>query len=124
MNTRAVIVLLLAAMAGGGCRDGREGDQQTGSVRAEDVQRAREALSPEVREHLDAGNEAYREARYPQALEHYRQAAELDEHAAAAWFGIYMAESALGNAEAAEAAIQRAREAAPGATLVEPETPQ
>jgi tetratricopeptide (TPR) repeat protein len=118
---RLIIPLLAVLVVAGACQRQPRDDQQTGSVSAADLQRAREQLSPEVRGALDSGNEAYREGRYLEAREHYQQAVQRDPEAAAGWFGLYMAELALGNAEAAEAAIRRAREAAPRASLLEPE---
>lgn len=118
MTIRSPLILLLAA-ALAACGGERTDDQTTGSIRAEDIQRAREQLSPEVREQLDSGNVAYREGRYEEARRRYQEASRLDPDAAAPWFGIYMVESAAGDAAAAEAAIRRAREAAPRASLIE-----
>ena len=47
-------------------------------------------------------------------------AVELNPDAAAAWFGVYMAEKALGNEEAAAEALERAQDVQPGATLLHP----
>jgi tetratricopeptide (TPR) repeat protein len=119
VKTRILTMALLALVAVSGCGRGPADDQATGSIRAEDIRRARDQLSPEVRAHLDAGNEAYRDGRYPEAREHFEQAARLDPDAAAAWFGIYMVESATADSAAAATAIRRAREAAPRASLLE-----
>lgn len=96
-------------------------DQATGSISREDVQQARENLDPDVADAIDSGNAAYRDQEYQVALEHYQRAAELDEELAAAWFGIYMAQLALGNAEAANDAMDRAQSLAPDANMIHPE---
>jgi Flp pilus assembly protein TadD len=70
--------------------------------------------------HLDSGTSAYREGSLEEAGRHYRAAAEADPELAAAWFGIYMVENALGDAEAADSALQKARSLAPGASIIHP----
>jgi tetratricopeptide (TPR) repeat protein len=112
----ALALIVLVALPG--CR--RADDQRTETIDAAAVREAREALDPIVVAQLDSGNVAFREQRYPDALAFYREAARRDPDAAAAWFGVYMAELALGNAAAAEEALRRARDVAPRATLVEP----
>jgi tetratricopeptide (TPR) repeat protein len=101
---------------------GSEADQRTETVTPDVVQGARDALSPDLLAQLDSGNLAMRAGDPVTALEHYRRATELDAQAAAAWFGVYMAERALGNSEAAEEALERARAAAPEASLLDAET--
>lgn len=96
-------------------------DQETGSIRDQEVRQARDELPPEVREALDSGNVTYRRGDYEAALEHYNRAVEMDDRVAAGWFGIYMAQLALGNPEAADSAMVRAQELAPGASLIHPE---
>jgi tetratricopeptide (TPR) repeat protein len=118
-----VLAATLLALVATGCRPGPSDDQATGTMRAEDIRAARQQLAPEVREQLDSGNAAYSAERYEDALRHYQTAARLDESSPAAWFGIYMAESARGNPEQAEAAIRRAHDLAPESSLIEPGTP-
>jgi len=96
-------------------------DQATGSISREDVLQAREKLAPDVAEAIDSGNAAYRNKDYQVALEQYERAAELDENLPAACFGIYMAQLALGNTDAANDAMDRARSLAPGASMIHPE---
>lgn len=69
---------------------------------------ARESLPDAVVAHLDSGNAAYRDGEYGRALRHYRSAAAADSTVAAAWFGVYMAERALGDSVAADSALRRA----------------
>lgn len=96
-------------------------DQETGTIRDQDVRQAREELPPELVAALDSGNAAYRRGAYQDALSAYRRVVDHDEGVAAGWFGIYMAELALGNPEAADSAMARARDLAPGASLIHPE---
>lgn len=111
--------LLAATVAVGVVACDRPEDQETGSVTRDEIQEAREDLSPAVLEALDAANDAYRAGNYEQALERYEQAnAEGD--VAAAWFGIYMAHLALGNPTAADSAMERAKSLAPEASLIHP----
>jgi hypothetical protein len=98
----------------------RPDDQPTGSISAEDVRAAAEKFSPDVRAALDSGNTAYRDHDFAGALRHYQHAAELDGEATAAWFGVYMAQRALGDTIAARAALERARDLAPGASILHP----
>jgi tetratricopeptide (TPR) repeat protein len=117
LSKRYVVVVLLAA-ALFGCQ--RADDQRTETMDQQTIRQARETLDPAAVTQIDSGNAAYRERRYEESLRFYREAARLDPNAAAAWFGVYMAELSLGNAAAAEDALRRARDAAPRASLVEP----
>lgn len=119
MNFRSVLAAVTMTLLVTACQ--QPDDQETGSISREDVQQARENLAPDVAAAIDSGNEAYRAKDYQEALEHYQQAAELDEDLAAAWFGIYMAELALGNADAAQDAMDRAQSLEPGASMIHPE---
>jgi tetratricopeptide (TPR) repeat protein len=116
--THRTIALVLVLLAAGGCR--RDDDQRTATIDVETMRQARDALDPAALERIDAGNAAYREGRFEEALADYREATRIEPDAAAAWFGVYMAELSLGNAQGAEAALRRARETAPRASLVEP----
>jgi tetratricopeptide (TPR) repeat protein len=116
---RVLPIVVIATLPLTGCD--RPDDQRTGSIQDRDVLEARARLDPEVRDALDRGNAAYRDRDYEQALEHYHAAVRMDEALAAGWFGIYMAELALGNADAAEAAMEQARIHAPGANLMHPD---
>lgn len=71
---------------------------------------------PEISAHLDSGTVAYRDGRLEDARRHYRRAAEMNPHLAASWFGVHMAEKALGNQEAADSALAQVRALAPAAT--------
>lgn len=69
---------------------------------------ARRDLPEAVTAPLDSGNAAYRAGDYGEARRHFRAAVDADSTAASAWFGVYMAERALGNEAAADSALRRA----------------
>ncbi len=96
-------------------------DQETGSIRGDDVRQTREELPADLVAALDSGNAAYGRADFQDAVDRYNEAIEIDDDVAAGWFGLYMAQSALGNPEAADSALARARDLAPGASLIHPE---
>ena len=96
-------------------------DQETGSISDDEVRQTRDQLPAELVAVLDSGNAAYRRGDYQAALELYDSAVEMDDDVAAGWFGVYMVHSALGNPEAADSALTRARDLAPGASLIHPE---
>lgn len=116
---RIVLTALAGALLLAACD--RADDQRTGDIQDQDVRAARAELDPAVVDALDNGNSAYRAGDYEQALEHYQTAVELDQSVAAGWFGIYMAQLALGNEGAAEAAMEQARIHAPDASLMHPD---
>ena len=93
-------------------------DQETGSIDREEMEQAAGAISADVRARIDSGNAAFRRDDFARASQLYREAAQLDDDAAAAWFGIYMAETALRNPGAADSALARARKLKPGASLL------
>jgi Flp pilus assembly protein TadD len=98
----------------------RPEEQKTESIGAEEFQEAR-ALPAAVRAQLDSGNAAIRARQFEQASRHFTEATRGDAKSKPAWFGLYLAERALGNAAAANAALERAQKLAPGATLLRPD---
>jgi tetratricopeptide (TPR) repeat protein len=113
---RLILVLLLASAS---CRP--EGDQRTDTMDVQQaVQLERESLPAEVVAQLDSGSAAFKADSFQAALGHYTRATEMAPDLAAGWFGIYMAQQALGNADAAREALDRAQSAEPGATLLRP----
>lgn len=99
-----------------------EDDQRTNTVTPDDVRQAREALDPRLVARLDSGNAAMRARDPATALERYREATVIDPESAAAWFGVYMAAGALGEEDEATAALDRARDLEPRASLLDPDT--
>lgn len=108
---------LLCLVLVGACRPD---DQATGSIKQEDVRKARTSLPGAAVAQLDSGNAAYRAKDYEHAIRHYQAAVRIDSQQAAPWFGIYMAERALGNVARADSALRRAQKVAPGASLIHP----
>ncbi len=99
MKMKIVIPLVLfsAALVGSGC----------GSDPLDDMTVARDEIPHEIAVLIDAGNAAFSSGDYETAREHYLEAASRDSTVAAAWYGIAMTERALGNDEAADAALGR-----------------
>lgn len=112
---RVAMLVALAAACG-------PGDQTTGEVTPETMQNVRASLPPGVADALDRGNAAYAADSFAAALEHYTEATRLGPEVAAAWFGVGMAQEALGDSAAAGQAMQRARDLAGGASLMHPDT--
>jgi hypothetical protein len=118
----AGIVLVLGIGIGlsvSGCRRPGE-DQPTESVTREDIKKERAERSPAFIAQLDSGNAAFKAKDYERALRHYQNATKIEDDEPAGWFGIYMTELARGNAAAADVALKRAQQHAPGATLIHP----
>ena len=90
-------VLCSAALVGSGCS----------SDPLEDMTVARDEIPHEIAVLIDAGNAAFSSGEYETAREHYLGAASRDSTVAAAWYGVAMTERALGNDEAADAALGR-----------------
>lgn len=107
-------VLTAAALAWGCLPE----DQRTESVDAQAVWQSRAAWPPDVVAHVDSGNAAFRDKDLEEALRHYTTATKGMPDNAAAWFGVNMAQLGLGNQAAADSALDMARKAAPGASLI------
>ena len=108
-------VLVLAAAAA--CRPD---DQRTDTMDPREAMQARESLPMEVVTELDSGSAAFRAGDHPAALAHYTRATEHAPNAAGAWFGVYMAQHAMGNEDAAREALLRAQSMLPNSTLAHP----
>jgi uncharacterized membrane-anchored protein len=115
-GVRRLPSILLAILVPAGCGGD---DQRTDSLTREDVEESRAILDPALVAQLDSGNAAIRDGRHEAAGAHYRRGVNIDETSAAAWFGVYMSERALGNEQAAMEALERARSLAPRASLIE-----
>ncbi|MBR9988645.1 MAG: hypothetical protein KFH98_02760 [Gemmatimonadetes bacterium] len=111
----AATALLVVAACG---NDGLPDDQATGSIDSAAWRQAQD-LPPDVRAAIDSGNAAFRANDYAAAREQYLRATELAPEQSAGWFGLSMAEGQLGNAAAADSAMQRVHALNPGASLIE-----
>ena len=117
MHGLPLVLLLVTAVS---CKKD-EGDQRTDTMDVQEaVQKERKSLPLEVVAQLDSGSAAYRAHDLQAALAHYTKATEIAPEVAAAWFGVYMAQQALGNADAAREAFEKAQAVEPGATLLRP----
>lgn len=83
---------------------------------AEDARIGSSAAAVQIR--LDSGNAAFRAGNLEDALRHYRAAADAAPGNPSAWFGVYMAHDAMGNTEAADSALERARRQVPGTAIM------
>jgi Flp pilus assembly protein TadD len=100
----------------------RPTDQRTDSLDPTAGSQARSEMSAAVVAQLDSGSQAFRDGDFESALRHYGGVTELAPEMGAGWFGIYMAQRELGDQAAAQAALDRARDLVPGATLMHPDT--
>ena len=112
----AALALLLVMSA---CRDEEQPtDQMTGDVTSDAIRQARADWPAGLSELIDSANAAYSAQDFTAASGMYRRAAVLAPDITAPWFGLYMAEHALGNTAAADSAMQKAQALAPGASLL------
>lgn len=109
-RTRAA--LLLAALAALGC--GRKEPPENASVNVAPPMAQAPRVEIGASAELDSGNVAYRAKDFRAALAHYRTATERQPTLAAAWFGLYMAQSAVGDKAAADSALRRVQALEPG----------
>jgi hypothetical protein len=119
VNHRTMALALVAAAVLTGCRQDRPlGDQRTDTVTPQTIEQARANWPAGLSEVIDSANAAYSAGNYAAASGLYRRGTELAPDVTASWFGIYMAEHALGNIAAADSAMTRAQSLAPGASLI------
>lgn len=111
-----IAALALAVVAG--CD--RPDDQRTETLDPVEARQERESFPPELVARIDSGNAAFEAEDYDAALRHYRAATEIDDQVAAGWFGVFMVHNARGEQEEADQALARARELAPGASIIHP----
>jgi len=119
MTTRSVLISALVLVATVSCRPS---DQRTDEFDVTGGAQAREKMPTEAVAQLDSGSTAFRAGDYETALAHYTRFTEIAPNFAAGWFGVYMSQRELGNAEAAEAALERAQSIVPGASLLHPDS--
>lgn len=113
---RSSFFALAVALSLVGCRPD---DQRTDTIDPT-PQKALEDMAPEAVAQLDSANAAQKAGDYTVALGHYRRVTEIEPGQASGWFGLFMANRALGNQSAADSALAHAQSLAPGATLIHP----
>lgn len=105
----AIVVLTLAACSG------EEGQRvELGADTAQSTQIRRADWPEGLAARVDSANAAYADSAYATAAEIFRSATEEHPEIGTVWFGLYMAENAMGNTEAAAAALERAEALNPG----------
>jgi len=117
MSMRLTIVSALLLAAAVSCRPD---DRRTDSFDPQEAMQHREDLPADVLAQLDSGNAVFRAGDHEAALAHYTKATELAPDLVTGWFGVYMAQHALGNEQAAQAALEHAQSLNPKTTLVRP----
>lgn len=80
------------------------------------------ALPAAIQEGLDAGNTAYRAGDYEQALDHFREVTHAAPDLAVGWYGVGLAQAAMGNPDAADSAMMEVHRLAPDLPLQHPGT--
>lgn len=117
MSTRVRVGVLGVSLALVATLPGcRPDDQRTDSLDPATAGRAE--LPPQTLAQIDSGNAQYRRGEYEAAVTSFRGATESSPDDPTGWFGLYMAHQAMGNAAAADSALDAARELAPGASLI------
>ncbi|MBT8334983.1 MAG: tetratricopeptide repeat protein [Gemmatimonadetes bacterium] len=113
--TRRVLPVMAigAVMAAAACLPD---DQRTDSIEPGVTGRAE--LSAETLAQIDSGNAAFRRDDFETAIARFQEATQSAPDDPTGWFGLYMAHTATGDAAAADDALARARELAPGASLI------
>ena len=91
-------------------------DQRTDSIEPGVTGRAE--LSAETLAQIDSGNAAFRRDDFETAIARFQEVTQSAPDDPTGWFGLYMAYAATGDAAAADEAMERARELAPGASLI------
>lgn len=119
MSPKHALALMLLVAAASTC-----GPAEPPQDEAPQVQEAappeQTPISPEAAAQLDSGSTAFRADDFAGALAHYTKATELAPDLAAAWFGVFMAQEALGNAQAAQEALAKTQELEPGTSPLHP----
>lgn len=113
MKLRSWIVAL-AAVGLVAC-GGEEGERvELGGEEPQAREDARANWSPELTAAIDSANALYAADDYEGAAAMFTEITEDNPELGVAWFGLYMAERAQGNDEAADAALAKAEEYSPG----------
>ena len=116
--SRRVSRLLIGALVVSSVVACRPDDQRTDSVDPAAGAQDRASWPAAMVAQLDSGNAAIRADDFRVARDHFLRVTEGMPEVAAGWFGLYLAEQGLGNAEESEAALERVRSLAAGASLI------
>jgi tetratricopeptide (TPR) repeat protein len=109
-------ILLTLAIAACG-NDGQERVPLEGPGSLEEME---SELPAEIQEQLDSANTAYRSGEYDEALALFQEVTEMAPGLAAGWYGVGMTHQAMGDTEAAEAAMMEVHQLAPDLPLQHP----
>ena len=113
MNVTKLLMAALVVMTLTACTE-EEGQRVPLGEDTTTQPRGRETWSPEMTALVDSANAAYAAGEYQTAAEIFRSLTEEHPDVGTVWFGLYMAEDAMGNAEAATTALERAEAINPG----------
>ncbi len=108
-----MMVLAVAGLVACGGDEAAEGDRIR--LDQEQSQEGSRADWPEgLADRVDAANGAYSEGRYETAAQMYRDMTAEHPDVGTLWFGLYLSETALGNEDAANQALEKVEEMVPG----------
>ncbi|MDX1673776.1 MAG: tetratricopeptide repeat protein [Longimicrobiales bacterium] len=113
MRNTSKWMVAIAALALAAC-GGDEGERVELGEEPTQAENRRANWPDGVAARVDSANLYYSNGDYEAAAEVYRDLTEEYPEISTVWFGLYMAESALGNEEAAAAALEKAEGMAPG----------
>ncbi len=119
MSAKHGLALMLLVVASSTCKPAEAPPAEAPRVQ-EAAPPAQDPISPEAAAQLDSGSTAFRADDFAGALAHYTKATELVPDLAAAWFGVFMAQEALGNPQAAQDALAKTQALEPGTDLAHP----
>jgi tetratricopeptide (TPR) repeat protein len=109
------VLLALATMA---CGD--DGQERVPLEGPESLEEMESELPTEIQEQLDSANVAYRSGAYEEALDLFQEVTRRAPGLAAGWYGVGMTHQAMGDSEAAEAAMMEVHQLAPDVPLQHP----
>lgn len=107
-------IIIVAALTLTACGEDEGQRVPIGDDTAAVENRGRASWPAELTTQVDSANLAYSEGRYEEAAAIYHELSREYTDVGAVWFGLYMAEHALGNDEVADSALARAEAIAPG----------
>ena len=104
----------LAVLAVAACGEQESQRVELGEDQESQAQQGRANWPEELEVQVDSANLEYMNEEYQASADRYRAMTERYPEIGTLWFGLYMAENALGNQDAAQAALVKAEELAPG----------